>query len=236
MGPDNNRMSKSKGNVIVPETVADKYGVDVIRMYLMFMGPFEGTMAWNEKTLMGVKRFLDRFEKFVVSQIRDISASKQNNDVLINRLIKEVGSDIENFSFNTAIAKQMKAINDLTAASSEELKVLVKLLAPFAPYMAEELWSRLRQGSDEPQSVQAALWPKYEEKYLVKDKVKIPVAVNGKVRGEIEIDNQRSGNEFQKEILEEVRKLEEIKKWIDGRIIVKEIYVRGKMVNLVVKM
>ena len=233
LGPDSNRMSKSKGNVIVPETVADKYGVDVIRMYLMFMGPFDGTMAWNEKTLMGVKRFLERFEKFVMSQINKLSASTSENQLLINKLIKEVGSDIEEFGYNTAIAKQMKAINELKTANHEELSVLVKLLAPFAPYTAEEMWSRLHQGSGEPKSVFAEAWPKYEEKYLVADKIKVGVAVNGKVRDQLEISNDELGKE--KEVLIKAKELEKIKGWIEGKTIVKEFYIPGKMVNLVIK-
>jgi leucyl-tRNA synthetase len=237
LGTDNNRMSKSKGNVIVPESVADKYGVDVIRMYLMFMGPFDGTMAWNEKTLMGVKRFLDRFEKFILSQSKDESASKQYNIVLINKLIKAVGEDIEDFGFNTAIAKQMKAINQLSIDNYElrieEKQILVKLLAPFAPYTAEEMWSRLHQGSGESKSIHTEAWPEYEEKYLVDEKIKVAVAVNGKVRDELTITNDQLL--MSNEIIRKAKELEKIKQWIDGKEIIREIYIEGKMVNLVIK-
>lgn len=229
LGPDNNRMSKSKGNVIVPETVADKYGVDVVRMYLMFMGPFDGTMAWNEKTLMGVKRFLDRFEKFILSQINSETASITNNSVLINKLIKGVGDDIEQFGFNTAIAKQMEAINNLRTATKDELKVLVRLLAPFAPYMTEELWHKLGiEGS-----VHITEWPKYDEKCLIEDKIKVAVAVNGKVRSEIEVDSEAKDD--QQMVLEVAKSDKKIKEWIDGKKVVREIYIPGKMVNLVIK-
>ena len=231
LGPDNSRMSKSKGNVVVPELVADKYGVDVLRMYLMFMGPFEGTMAWNEKTLMGVKRFLDRFEKFVESHLNDDSASRIDNKLLINRLIKGVEKDIENFGFNTAIAKQMKAINELVGVNKEELSVLVRLLAPFAPYMAEEMWSRLGNTA----SVHKAGWPVFEEKYLTAGEISVAVAVNGKVRDQMVIGNGLKPFRTKEEIINEAKKLEKIKGWIEGKTIVKEIYVPGKMINLVVK-
>jgi leucyl-tRNA synthetase len=222
-------MSKSKGNGIVPETVADKYGVDVVRMYLMFMGPFDGTMAWNEKTLMGVKRFLDRFERFVISQIDNVSASAIDNRVLINKLIKGVGDDIEQFGFNTAIAKQMEAINNLETVTKDELKVLIRLLAPLAPYMAEELWQRLGMEA----SVHVSKWPKYDEKYLIDDKVTIAVAVNGKVRSEIEVDSQTKDD--QQKILEIAKGDKKIREWIDSKEVIREIYIPGKMVNLVIK-
>jgi len=228
LGSDNNRMSKSKGNVIVPETVADRYGVDVVRMYLMFMGPFEGTMAWNEKTLMGVKRFLDRFEKFIISQLNNDTASNINNKVLINKLIKGVGDDIENFGFNTAIAKLMKTTNELKEAGKEEIKILIKLIAPLAPYTSEELWSKFGEGS-----VHTARWPEPEEKYLIEDKIMVAVAVNGKTRSQIEVNKDELNDE--KAVLDRAKSLEKIKEWIGGKTIVKEIYVPGRMVNLVVK-
>ena len=228
LGSDNNRMSKSKGNVIVPETVADRYGVDVVRMYLMFMGPFEGTMAWNEKTLMGVKRFLDRFEKFIISQLNNDTTSNINNKVLINKLIKGVGDDIENFGFNTAIAKLMKTTNELKEAGKEEIKILIKLIAPLAPYTSEELWSKFGEGS-----VHTARWPEPEEKYLIEDKIMVAVAVNGKTRSQIEVNKDELNDE--KAVLDRAKSLEKIKEWIGGKTIVKEIYVPGRMVNLVVK-
>lgn len=230
LGPDNQRMSKSRGNVIVPETVADKYGVDVVRMYLMFMGPYDGTMAWNENTLMGVKRFLDRFEKFVDQQIINQYASKEDSTVTITKLIYGVGQDLENFGFNTAIAKMMQAINELKEVNLDELKKMIIILAPLAPYTAEELWNRV--GGEG--LVHEQLWPAIDEKYLVESKIRIPAAVNGKVRSEIVVDSDRQGN--QQEVIKLAKEDEKIKQWIDGKEIVKEIYVAGKMVNFVVKL
>ncbi len=245
LGPDNQRMSKSKGNVIVPETVADKYGVDVVRMYLMFMGPFDATMAWNENTLMGVKRFLDRFEQFTESQILDIRSQKERLSdsskevkLIINKLIKGVTEDLSSFKYNTAIAKLMQSINSLSdlksQISKEEIKTLIKLIAPLAPYMAEEMWSKVREENDAV-SVHLSDWPQVDENYLIEEEISLPVAINGKVRGQLIISNQELKNTTQKEIIDKAKDLEQIKKWIGEGEIVKEIYIPSKMVNLVVK-
>ncbi|MDP4009568.1 MAG: leucine--tRNA ligase [Candidatus Shapirobacteria bacterium] len=240
LGPDGQRMSKSKGNVIVPEVVAEKYGVDVVRMYLMFIGPFDGTMAWNENTLMGVKRFLDRFELFIKGQINNQSSnetvSSQNAEVIINKLIKGVTEDIDSFKFNTAIAKSMEALNSLTALKEninlKSIQTLIKLIAPFAPYTAEELYSQLEKSDENYGSVHVSEWPKIDEKYLKEEKVTIAVAINGKVRGQIELDTDRQ--EEKEEILKMAKENDRVKPWLEGKIINKEIYVPGKMINFLI--
>lgn len=243
LGPDNQRMSKSRGNIVVPETVADKYGVDVIRMYLMFIGPFDGTMSWNEKTLMGVKRFLEKAERFAAKQ-NEIADKKnvainEEAEVIINKLIKGVEDDLGSFKFNTAIAKMMEGLNDLSkmkkSISRKQYGNWLKVLAPMAPYTAEELWSAyIKDGEgDEPISVHMTEWPEVDEKSLVKEKITIAIAVNGKVRFELEI-NSNEVNEQQK-ILELAKEQEKIKVWTNGKEILREIYIPGKMVNLVVK-
>ena len=231
LGFDNQRMSKSKGNVVVPEIVADKYSVDVMRMYLMFIGPFDGTMAWNENTLMGVKRFLDKMERFTLDQIRNKFVNEYDNGLTINQLIEGVEKDFENFGFNTAIAKLMEALNELKTVSREEMKVLIKLLAPLAPYMAEELWNEVG-GIDESLSIHKSLWPKTDENLLIAKSVKIPVAINGKTRVVIEVD--RTEMENKEAILKLVYVNEKIKKYLEGKEVKREIIVSGKMVNLVV--
>jgi leucyl-tRNA synthetase len=235
LGPDNQRMSKSKGNVIVPETVADMYGVDVVRMYLMFMGPFEGTMAWNEKTLMGVKRFLDRFEKYVIKQSESNSDSSIFVKVIINKLVDGVTKDLENFGYNTAIAKCMGALNELEKSesiSADDLSKLVRVVAPLAPYMAEELWSNINRDTGEYGSVHASSWPIVEEQYLVSDEVTVVVAINGKLRDQLVVDREKANDE--KAMLELARGSDKIKAWLVGKQIVKEIFVPGRMVNMVV--
>jgi leucyl-tRNA synthetase len=234
LGPDNQRMSKSKGNVIVPETVADKYGVDVIRMYLMFMGPFDSTMAWNENTLMGVKRFLDRFEKYIRAQKGKEVVSEKEVKVIINKLIKSVTDDLNNFKYNTAIAKMMEALNGLLSIkaqiSNEEIKTFIKLIAPFAPYLAEELWMDEKLKNDK--SVHNASWPVADKKYLIENDVLVMIAINGKVRSELKIKTDEIDNK--KLVLNLAKKDEKIIKWIGSRKMIKEIYIPGKMTNFVI--
>ncbi|HNY04375.1 MAG TPA: class I tRNA ligase family protein [Candidatus Woesebacteria bacterium] len=229
LGPDNQRMSKSKGNVIVPETIADIYGVDVLRLYLMFMGPFTGTMAWNEKTLMGVKRFIDRFNSFIDKQIKYMSDSSNSTRLIINKTIKGVSNDLDNFGFNTAIAKMMEAVNEIDKAGKDDLKKLVQLLAPMAPYTAEEAWKKLGETS----SVHESSWPEYSSELLISEMVILPVAINGKVREKLEIERDRAGDK--EYIMRLVEKNDKIKKWLLEKKIVKEILVSGKMLNLVIK-
>ena len=243
LGPDGQRMSKSKGNVIVPEVVADKYGVDVIRMYLMFMGPFDSTMAWNENTLMGVKRFLDRFDQFIKSQISGTNCHKERNiasskevKVIINKLIKSISDDFDSFKYNTAIAKMMEALNSLLSykvcnIDNEDIKALIKLIAPLAPYTSEEMWNRVKENVDLI-SVHMSQWPVVEEKYLVEDIVTVAVAVNGKVRSEVLVDSNQMLNKNM--VLQMAKENETIKKWIGDGKIIKEIYIPGKMINLVI--
>lgn len=247
LGPDNQRMSKSRGNVIVPEDVTDKYGVDVMRMYLMFMGPFDGTMAWDEKTLMGVKRFLERFNKYINDQLlisNDQKESSKEVKVILNKTIKNMTDMLEQLKYNTAIAQMMELLNkisnDQLLISNEDIKTLVKLIAPFAPYMAEELWASYAKATEGqevnlPISVHISEWPAVEEKYLIEEKIRMAVAINGKVRDEIEVESQKLKVESKEEIIEAAKKLEKIKNWINGKQILKEIYIPGKMVNLVVK-
>jgi len=245
LGPDGQRMSKSKGNIIVPEKVSEVYGVDVVRCYLMFMGPFDAVMAWNEKTLMGVKRFLDRFSKFVADchgpsglAMTDVFASKDEVKVIVNKMIKGVTDDLNDFGYNTAIAKMMEGTNQLRINNYQltigDIKILIKLIAPFAPYLSEELWASCAKASEgqDPVSVHISDWPVAEEKFLVEKTITIAIAINGKVRDQLLITNYEL--RIKEDIIAEAKKLEKIKKWIEGKKIVKEIYVPGKMVNLVV--
>lgn len=236
LGPDNQRMSKSRGNIIVPEKVSEEYGIDVVRMYLMFMGPFDSTMAWNEKTIIGIKRFLERWEKFVVSQMKNKTDSSEGNKVIINKLIKGVEKDLEAFRYNTAIAKMMESLNSFIAKkeslSKDDLKKLVKILSPLAPYLSEEMWSQVKDSSD-VKSVHLSEWPKVEEKYLKEEETIIAVAINGKVRDQLKLKTDEI--EDKEMVLKLAKESENIKKWVGNNKIVKEIYISGKMVNLVVK-
>ena len=210
LGPDNQRMSKSRGNVIVLDDIIKKYGVEVVRTYLMFMGPFDSTMAWNEKTLIGVKRFLDRFDIYI-KQTKYVSDSNKDIKLLINKLIKEVTNDINSFKYNTAIAKLMKAINDLWGRSIDEYDKSV-LLALVAPFVGDNSQRK---------------WPEADEKYLKDEITLVPIAVNGKVRAQIEVDSNMTKEDVIK------RSTEMLTDWIKDKKVIKEIYVPLKMVNLV---
>ena len=267
LGPDGQRMSKSKGNVIIPGVVSDKYGVDVVRMYLMFMGPFDATMAWNEKTLMGVKRFTDRFDKLIHEIENDIFGAKHfivnENEYpqflgILNKTIKKVSEDIEQFKYNTAIASIMELINMINSLrvsevinnpngqkhrqylvpSMESVKKIIKLIAPFAPYTAEELYFKVETHHDASlqnnyTSVHMTEWPKADPKYLIEEETTIMLAINGKVRSELKIKTDEINNKDL--ILALTRKDEKIIRWIGTSKITKEIYIVGKMVNLVLR-
>ena len=235
LGPDGARMSKSRGNVVVPRTVVDQWGVDITRMYLMFMGPFDGTIAWNENTLLGVKRFIEKFGEFIIH--KEVSpASSKVVTLIIHKTMKGLTEDLESFKYNTSIAKLMECLNiissDQLLISNEDKKNLVKLLAPLAPYMAEELWSQLKSETDS-ESVHAAAWPVWDENILVEETIVVAIAINGKVRGEVCIDSHLRGNDV--EVIKMAKENQKIKPWIDGKILIKEIYIPGKMVNFVIK-
>ena len=235
LGPDGNRMSKSKGNVIAPDEVADVYGSDALRTYLMFMGPFDATMAWNERSLIGVRRFLEKFYNFVFQKIEISDFRSQVSDkkvsVWVNKLVMMAEKDIASFKFNTVIAKMMETLNSLVKEevkiSVEDLGKIIKVLAPFAPFVAEELWAKI--GGDF--SVHIQKWPEFEEKYLMSDTVVITVQVNGKLRGTVVINPEAN----QEEVVEEVKKSEKINKYLEVGEIKKVIFVRGKTINFVVE-
>jgi leucyl-tRNA synthetase len=222
--------------VVVPADVADKYGADVLRMCLMFMGPFDATMAWNEKTVVGVRRFLEKLEKFVLEQTKRRSSPHFGLSVVkvaINQAIKSVTNDLENFRYNTAIARLMECLNKLNNEigyiGDDDFCSLIKMLAPFAPYTAEELWSRVRNDGS---SVHVSDWPKYDEKFANEEYTVIPVSVNGKKRDELKVNWQTLGTD---EMINMAKELPKIKKWLEGCEMIKVIPVPGRLVNFVVR-
>lgn len=232
LGPDGNRMSKSKGNVVLPDKVADAHGADTLRTYMMFMGPFDATMAWSDSSLMGVKRFLDRFYKYVVAHSeKSPKENSENVSRVINFLVKDVGEDVENFKFNTAIAKMMSALNALEKnegeISTESLKKMVLVLAPFAPFITEELWNILGEGF----SVHTNHWPDYDEVFLGGQSVVISVQVNGKLRGTVEV----APDADEATVGEAADKDEKVHKYLSTGKVIKVIYIQGKTINFVVK-
>jgi leucyl-tRNA synthetase len=216
------KMSKSKGNVVNPDQIVEQFGADSLRLYEMFMGPFEQAIAWNESSLAGPRRFLERVWKLKEK------VSGSGSSALTHQTIKKVSDDIETLGFNTAVSSLMIYTNELEKqeqASQEEYEMLLKLLAPFAPHMAEELWHELGHST----SIHTEPWPQYDEKRLVLDEAMVVVQVDGKVRGKFTVASSLT----QAQVIAEARSLPEIAKWIGDKEPVKTFFVPGKLVNFV---
>lgn len=224
---DGAKMSKSKGNVVSPDEFVEKYGSDVFRMYLMFMGPFTEGGDWSDKGITGIARFVERFWKMVV-EMKSVDGGEEATRML-HKLIRRVTQDTEKMQFNTAIAAMMEFVNyGLKNGIDDEAKTtVVKLLAPFAPHLTEECWEVLGKSY----SVFNEMWPKFDAALAEDDQVIIGVQVNGKVRGEINI----AKNASQEDALAAARALENVTKYLTEGKVVKEIYVPGRIVGFVVK-
>ena len=237
LGPDGKKMSKSKGNVINPDEVIEKFGADTLRVYEMFMGPLEADKPWDVRAVIGVYKFLQRIYRLMSADVGEKGPSDELERSL-HQTIKKVSEDIPKLKFNTAIAQLMKCSNTWEAASREgytlsrDQKVLFsRLIAPFSPFLAEELYHQLTDASED-ESVHVTSWPTFDEALAKEDTVTIPVQVNGKVRAELYIAADKLGEKDQ--ILELARKAEDVQKYLEGKTVRKEIYVPGRIVNLVV--
>ena len=228
LGSDGDKMSKSKGNVVDPLDIVDEYGADALRTYVLFMGDYGAAAPWNDSSVRGSKRFLERVAG-LTDIMTDEPASK-DMEVKIHKAIKKVSSDIEAMKFNTAIACLMTLINEIYAVgkiSRDDLVIFIKLLCPFAPHLCEEIWETI--GGEGLLSL--SQWPEYEESKTVEASVEIGVQVNGKVRGTIVIPNGCA----KEEALELAKKDERVASFLEGKTLVKEIYVPNKIVNFVAK-
>lgn len=221
------KMSKSKGNVVNPDEIVDQYGADTLRSYIMFMGPFDQAVEWDVNGLVGVRRFLDRVWTL---SAKLGSASSEATDKLLHQTVKKVTEDIESMRFNTAIAKMMELLNALhkeETISKEQMSMLVRILSPFAPHMTEELWQDVlgMEGS-----VGRAAWPAFDTSKLVNDTFVLAVQVNGKLRGDIEVTSDISDDDAKAQALLHPN----VVKWMEGKEPKKVIYVKGKLVSIVV--
>jgi leucyl-tRNA synthetase len=235
------KMSKSRGNVVNPDAVVEQFGADTLRLYEMFMGPFEQAISWNEDSLVGPRRFLERVWKLSTSprllsshpsprarrgergEVRDVSFA------LLNKTIKKVTDDIELMGFNTAVSALMIFVNDLEKqkeVSQNEFEILLKLLYPFAPHITEELWQDL--GHEE--SIGLESWPEFDEEQIVSEETTIGVQINGKLRATLRIASDATEDDVRKATLA----LPELAKWLDGQTPKKVIVVLGRIVNIVV--
>ena len=228
LAADGQKMSKSKGNAVNPDEVVGEFGADASRLFWMFMGPFEDTNLWEPKGILGVERFLKRFWRYAESCIRQRAAGGKNAKMLLHKTIKKVGEDIESFKFNTAISALMILLNELEKAAPlavDEMKSLLKILHPFAPHMAQELWALAGNQT----YLDFEPWPEYDATFIKEEKIKIVFQVNGKTRDSLEVDAAITEMEAKALALAN----DKIKKVVGDTQPKKMIYVDKKLVNIV---
>ena len=228
LGSNGEKMSKSKGNVINPDDIVAEFGADTFRVYEMFMGPFDQTASWSMESIRGCGKFLDR-----VWNLQDMLVEGDTYtpkfEKMMNKAIKKVSSDIEEMKFNTAVSTFMTMVNEFykeKQINKAEFKTLLQLLNPFAPHMTEELFSKLSN-----ETIANTPWPTFDESKTIDDEIEVPIQINGKVKSTISVVLD-SSEETVKEL---VHKNEAIQNQLDGKTIVKEIYVKNKIYNIVVK-
>ena len=229
LGPDGDKMSKSKGNVVDPNDVVDEYGADVLRTYVLFMGDYEKAAPWSKSSVKGCKRFIDR-----VWALQDILTEgdgySKELESAFHKTIKKVSEDIEGMKFNTAIAALMTLLNDIYnkgSINNAELKTFVTLLNPFAPHVTEEIWAAQNYGG----MLADGHWVDFDEAKCIDDEIEIVAQINGKVRAKLMIPAEIDSAEA----IELVKKDPAIAAAIEGKNVVKELYVKGRLVNIVVK-
>ncbi|MDD3661448.1 MAG: leucine--tRNA ligase [Candidatus Dojkabacteria bacterium] len=232
LGEGGTKMSKSLGNVINPDDLVEKFGADVVRLYLLFTGPHEGTVEWSDRAIQGVNRFVRKFWKFFME---NANAKKKTDDVselgveiAVNRLIRQLTDELPQRKFNTSVAALMEFYNDAheKPVTIENLQKIAVAIAPMVPHVAEEFWSAVGGNG----SVHAQPWPEVDEKLLQQESVVIPVQINGKVRGKVNISPDASEDTVRAAVMA----LDSVQRCLDGQDVKKFIYVPGKIATLVV--
>ena len=229
LGPDGVKMSKSRGNVVDPNDVVDAYGADVLRTYVLFMGDYEKAAPWSEDSLRGCKRFIDRVWN-LQEMLTDSEEYSEKLETAFNKTVKKVSEDIEALKYNTAIAALMTLLNEIYSAGKitrKELKVFISLLNPFAPHVTEEI----NENMNNDVMLANSPWPTYDESKCVDALIEIAVQINGKVRAKLNIPAETESAEA----IALAKQDEKVASEISGKNIVKEIYVKGRLVNIVVK-
>ncbi len=231
LAEDGTKMSKSKGNVVNPDEIVRDYGADSLRMYILFMGPFEEPVPWSLNGLIGVRRFLDKVERYVSLWIESsvdpgFSLGKAG---MIERALKKVSDDIESFKFNTVVSTFMSLFNEISdqSVTREQLKKILTVLGPFAPHLANECWEKI----GEKGLVEEQAWPEFDEALLVQDEIEMGVQINGKARATIQISPMADEATAKSLALAD----EKVLKHLEGKEIVKIVYVPGRILNIVVK-
>ncbi len=227
MGPDGQKMSKSRGNVVDPDEMVDKVGSDTVKMYLAFIGPYAetGSYPWDMGGIAGIRRFLERVYALRegISEDETVDSEVEKN---IHKLIKKSTEDIEQFKFNTAISAMMSFLNALKGKNitKSQYEILIRLMAPFAPFLSEEIW----ENSGHKTSIHLESWPKFDSKKASEEEFTVVVQVNGKVRGSFKSSKSLEEDEAKAEAIA----LEGIKKWVQGKEIKKIIYVKDRVINI----
>lgn len=230
LAEDGRKMSKRYGNVINPDDIVATYGADTFRIYEMFMGPFTQASAWDTKSIMGSRRFIERIWRLAEKVKAEGVQPNKKLETLLHATIKKVSADIETFSFNTAVSSLMilsREFEDASEVAVNDFKILLQLLAPFAPHVTDELWTSLGN----KKTIHESMWPTFDPAKIVSDTVKIVVQVNGKVRDEFEIGVSAEENEVKERALSR----ENVIKWLNGAVPKRVIYVKGKLVNIVIE-
>ncbi|MBN1494788.1 leucine--tRNA ligase [Candidatus Peregrinibacteria bacterium] len=224
---DSAKMSKSKGNTVSPDEFIEKYGSDVFRMYLMFMGPYSEGGDWNDSGIKGIARFVDKFYDLIYT--KSTLEDEKTLKCTLHKTIKKVGEDMEKFHFNTVVSSLMEFTNTAkrTGIDDDSKKQIVKLIAPIAPHLAEELWENLGGG----ESIFNTTWPEYSDKLTASDTFELVIQVNGKVRAKTNVSKDIS----EEEAINTAKSSNNVNAYLEGKQIIKAIYVPGRIVNIVVK-
>lgn len=228
LGDNNEKMSKSRGNVVNPDDIVRDFGADTLRCYEMFIGDFEKSAPWSENGVKGCRKFLDKVWR--TQELVDEDSNFEKMETLTHQTIKKVSEDYENLKFNTAIAQLMTLLNEfnnLDKISKEQYKIFLILLNPVCPHITEEIWQRMGYEG----YVHEASWPEYDESKTILDVIELPIQVNGKLRATVEIARDASEDEvFEKAIADDV-----VAKYLEEGNVVKKIYVKGRIFNIIVK-
>jgi len=229
LGEGGEKMSKSLGNVINPDNIVKTFGADTLRVYEMFMGPFDQAIPWGEDNIIGVRRFLERIWRLQLKVSKTAKASDKFETVL-HKTIKKVGEDIENMSFNTAISTMMILTNEMEkealGVSKKDFEMFLKILSPFAPHIAEEIWSNFKNKS----LLTLEKWPQFDESKIKEENTVIVVQINGKIRAQF----AAQAGITEQEVKAKALSLPEVSKWLDGKEIKKVIFVANKIINFVI--
>ena len=232
LGEGGEKMSKSRGNVVNPNDIVAQYGADTMRLYIMFVGDFEQAAIWSTEAVKGSKRFLDRVWNLAESAKDDPNLSPAN-EAILHRTIKKVTSDVDSLKMNTAIAAMMTAVNELTAngVTKGDMKILIQLLNPFAPHITEELWERFGFAAQSGKMCCQSSWPAYDERKTVASTVEFAVQVNGKLKGTVSMPTDSE----EQAVVDAALAVEKVQKATAGMKVVKTIFVKNRLVNLIVK-